>query len=77
MRKVCGLILLMIGAVWALGPLGLIWQGYRNPPFQELGVTIEGITMSPQVAGAIFLVPPALIIAYGVYLLRTLPKDRF
>jgi len=46
------------------------------PPFHELGVTILGTTLNPKVAGAIFLIPPALIFAYGMYLLRTLPKDR-
>ena len=74
---VAGLILLMVGAFWAIGPINLIWQGFRPPPVGLVSATCFGITTSPQVAGALYLAPALLIICYGVYLLRTLPKDRF
>jgi hypothetical protein len=71
---VLGMILLMVGGFWALPILGFILQAIQ---YGFESANIFGLTLSPLVAAVVALTPPAIIIGIGVYLLLTLPKDRF
>jgi hypothetical protein len=81
MRMVKGLILLMIGAVWGYPGIALIWIKLRSmqtdADFAVGNPIIFGQSVSFPAACVITLLPAAIIIGSGIYLLRTLPRDEF